>query len=133
MKLEIELPDEALQVIAAAVADRLRPVILALTAAPAKADELMGVADLTSYLGVSKDWVYQRTAKNEIPFTKAGRLIRFQRAKIDAWISARYVPDISSISAPPSAGGRGMPNRVTRQGHSKTRPKTPRYGEHEGL
>lgn len=124
MKFEIEFPDEALQAIAAAVADRLRPVIIALTAAPAKADELMSVEELAAYLGVSKDGIYRKTAGNEIPFVKVGRLVKFRRSEVDRWLSTRSVPDITSLSAPSPSGGRGIRNPVARQTDLRKRPLT---------
>lgn len=125
MKIEIEFPDAVLDAIAAKVADRLKPVILGLTTAPAKADELMSVGQLATYLGVSKDWVYQRTAKIEIPIaTKAGRLLRFRKAAIDAWLALAAVPNLAALSALSPPGGRGIGIPVARQTDLRKRPVT---------
>lgn len=125
MRFEVDIPDTLVQAIAAAVVDRLRPVILGLTAPPAKADGLMSVDELAAHLGgVSRDWIYQRTSKNEIPFVKVGRLLKFDRAAIDKWRASRAVPDIASLSAPLSADGRGIAYPEARQNQQGTRAVT---------
>jgi len=63
-------------------------------------DDVMGVPELCAYLGVSKDWVYGRTAKNEIPFFKVGHLVKFRRSDIDRWFSRCAFPAVASLSAP---------------------------------
>ncbi len=120
MKVEIEV-DTLVQAIAAAVVDRLRPAILGLTAPPAKADDLMGVDELAAYLGTSKDWLYARTSRNEIPFVKVGRLLKFRKADVDLWLSRKSVPDIASVSAPLPPGGRGTAYPVIQGNRSRKR------------
>ncbi len=125
MKLEVDIPDTLVQAIAAAVVDRLRPVILGLTAPPAKADGLMSVDELAAHLGgVSRDWIYQRTSKNEIPFVKVGRLLKFDRTAIDKWRASRAVADIASLSASPPAGGRGIDHPEVRKNQQGARALT---------
>lgn len=100
MKGEFHIPEEFVDAIAEAVVKRLRPVIHGLAVPAAKGDGLMSSEELADYLGVSKDWIYQRTAKNEIPFGKVGRLVKFRRSEIDRWLTARSVPAVTSLSAP---------------------------------
>ncbi len=121
MKIEFEIPEGVVQAIAAAVVDRLRPAILGLKAPPAQSDDLMGLNQLAAYLGTSKDWIYQRTSKNEIPHVKIGRLLKFRKADVDRWLSTRSVPDIASVSAPLPPGGRGIDDPGTRRNRSGKR------------
>lgn len=101
MKAELTMPPEFVDAIAAAVAEKLRPMLKGLTSPPTKADDLMSMEELAAHLGgVSKDWIYQRTAKNEIPFMKVGRLVKFRRSDIDRWLSGRSVPAAAPLSAP---------------------------------
>lgn len=124
MKIEIEFPDEVLQAIAAAVADRLRPVILGLTVPPAKVDDLESVDELARRLGTSKDWLYARTSRNEIPFVRVGHLVKFRRSEIDRWLASKSVPDLAALSAPSPPGGRGIGVPVARQTDSRKRSLT---------
>jgi excisionase family DNA binding protein len=119
VKAEFTIPPDFVDAVAAAVADRLRPMLKGLTAPPAKADDLMSLEELAAHLGgVSKDWVYQRTAKNEIPFVKVGRLVKFRRSDIDRWLSCRSVPAVAPLSAPlPGGKPRDCESRGTGKTH----------------
>lgn len=99
MKIEIDLPDPVIEAIAQRVVESLSPLLVRKLDAPKQTDGLMGVAELAKYLGgVSKDWIYQRTANNEIPFIKIGQLIKFRQSDIDRWLSAEVVPAVSPLS-----------------------------------
>ena len=119
MKAEFTIPQDFVDAVAAAVADRLRPMLKGLTVPPAKADDLLSMEELAAYLGgVSKDWVYQRTAKNEIPFMKVGRLVKFRRSDIDQWLSGLSVPAVAPLSAPlPGGKPRDCESRGTGKTH----------------
>jgi len=101
LKAEFSIPPELVSAIVDDVVARLKPILNGLQANPSQTDDLMGVAELGKYLGgVSRDWIYQRTAGNEIPFVKVGRMIKFRRSDIDRWLSTRSVPAVSPLSAP---------------------------------
>jgi len=69
LKAEFSIPPELVSAIVDDVVARLKPILNGLQANPSQTDDLMGVAELGKYLGgVSRDWIYQRTAGNEIPF-----------------------------------------------------------------
>jgi excisionase family DNA binding protein len=98
LKAELTIPPEIIRAIAEEVASILKPMMKRLDT-PKQMDGLMGMDELAKYLGgVSKDWIYQRTAKNEIPFVKIGHLTKFSRSDIDRWLSAQVVPVVSSLS-----------------------------------
>ena len=104
MKGEFTIPQEIITAIAEEVASILKPMMNRFDA-PKQTDGLIGVAELSKYLGgVSKDWIYQRTAKNEIPFIKIGHLIKFRQSDIDRWLSTHASPAVAPLS-------RNMPNR----------------------
>lgn len=118
MKAELNIPPELVGAIADALMARLKPIITGLQANPSQADDLMGVAELGKYLGgVSKDWIYQRTAGNEIPFLKVGHMIKFRRSDIDQWLAKQSTPAVIPLSAP-LPGGR--PRDCESRGTGKT-------------
>ena len=100
MKAELSISPEFICAVADAVVERLRPMIHTMAVPAPQRDDLMSVEDLAVYLGgVSVDWIYQRTAKNEIPFAKVGRLVKFRRSDIDRWLSTQSVPALAPLSA----------------------------------
>jgi excisionase family DNA binding protein len=105
VKAELNIPPELVSAIVDGVVARLKPILSGLQTKPSHVDDLMGVAEVCKYLGgVSRDWIYQRTAGNEIPFVKVGRMIKFRRSDIDHWLSTRSVPAVSPLSAPLPGG-----------------------------
>jgi excisionase family DNA binding protein len=51
-------------------------------------DQLLGVAEAATKLGVTKDWLYRRSDK--LPFTmRLGRGLRFSRQGIEKYITTR--------------------------------------------
>jgi len=99
MRGEFHIPEAFVDAVAEAVVKRLRPMIHGLGVLVENDDGLMSLKELAEYLGVSKDWIYQRTAKNEIPFGKVGRFVKFRRSEIDRWLSTRSVPAVTPLSA----------------------------------
>lgn len=51
-------------------------------------DTWMKTKALEVYLDVTRDWIYDRVAQRDIPHTKIGRLLRFRKSEIDAWLEA---------------------------------------------
>lgn len=51
-------------------------------------DRWLSVEDIAGHLGVSKDTIYAWIAKRQMPAHKVGRLWKFQRVEIDAWVKA---------------------------------------------
>jgi excisionase family DNA binding protein len=48
--------------------------------------QFMTVQEVAKYLRLKPLAIYRKVQKNEIPFLKAGRSIRFQKEKIDEWL-----------------------------------------------
>jgi len=119
LKAELNIPPELVSAIADAVMARLKPILTGLQTNSSQSDDLMGVAELGKYLGgVSRDWIYQRTAGNEIPFVKVGRMIKFRRSDIDRWLAKQSTPAVIPLSAP-------LPPRSPRDYESRDTGKTP--------
>lgn len=47
--------------------------------------------ELSQYMGVSVHTVYLWIALRKIPYTKIGKLVRFNSAEIDAWLKLQHV------------------------------------------
>lgn len=56
-------------------------------------DRWLSVEDIAEHLGVSKDTIYAWITKRQMPAHKVGRLWKFQRAEIDAWVKAGGASD----------------------------------------
>jgi excisionase family DNA binding protein len=113
LKAEITIPPKLVSAIVDDVVTRLKPILTGLQTKPSQMDDLMGVAELGKYLGgVSRDWIYQRTAGNEIPFVKVGRMVKFYRLDIDRWLAKQSTPAVIPRSAP-------LPPRRTRDSKSR--------------
>ena len=51
----------------------------------------IGVKELAIYLDVSEGTIYDWVCYKKIPFTKVGRLDRFEKSKIDSWLLEKTV------------------------------------------
>jgi len=49
---------------------------------------LLNINELSQYLGIPKQTIYQWTSQQRIPFIKIGRL-RFDKEKIDRWLKEK--------------------------------------------
>ena len=54
---------------------------------------LLTPEEVAQYFQVNRQWVYERTSKNEIPHIKVGKYLRFQREVIDRWTGGMAVPE----------------------------------------
>ena len=46
------------------------------------------IKDISKYLGVSSDTVYKWIDKNGMPCHRMGKLWKFQKSEVDAWVKA---------------------------------------------
>lgn len=51
--------------------------------------KLISIDELANNLGIAKETIYQWTSMEVIPFYKIGRLVRFDEAGIDKWLTER--------------------------------------------
>ena len=51
-------------------------------------DRWLSVEEICKYLGVSKDTVYRWIDKHSMPAHRMGRLWKFKRIQVDAWVEA---------------------------------------------
>jgi excisionase family DNA binding protein len=51
-------------------------------------DRWLSVEEICKYLGVSKDTVYRWIDKHSMPAHRMGRLWKFKRTQVDAWVEA---------------------------------------------
>jgi excisionase family DNA binding protein len=89
-----ELEPEDIQAIATAVMELLKPVIA--DNSKNENDVTFDVQGLSSYLKVSKQWVYERTHLNEIPLYKIEGHLRFKKSEIDKWLKQYHIPAVST-------------------------------------
>ena len=48
----------------------------------------LSVEELAAYLGIKRDTVYKWIARRKLPGHKVGRLWKFRRDEIDAWVKS---------------------------------------------
>ena len=83
MKIEIDNA-QLVNDIVEKVVERLKPLIN--NYHDSGSDELMDVKALADYLKVKKQWVYDKTHMNIIPYYKVGKYPRYKKSKIDEWL-----------------------------------------------
>jgi excisionase family DNA binding protein len=44
------------------------------------------VKEISGYLGISKETLYRMVKRKQIPFYKVGKLCKFDRSEINAWV-----------------------------------------------
>jgi len=83
--MKIEIDDTVLiDTIVEKVAAQLKPLLK--NSHDSKCDELMDVKGLAEYLQVKKQWVYEKTHLNVLPYFKVGKYPRYRKSKIDEWL-----------------------------------------------
>jgi len=55
---------------------------------------LLDVKEASEYLGLAESTLYSMVSQRRIPFTKTGRLTKFDREQLDRWIRANSVEPI---------------------------------------
>lgn len=51
----------------------------------------LGIAEMADYIGVSKGTLYAWVCYRKIPFLHIGRLVKFDKQKIDQWVQEKTV------------------------------------------
>ncbi len=90
MKAEITFPPELLDAIADKVIEKLLPLLRHDENEPE--DKIMTVKELSSYIGLSSQWIYNN--KKDLPHINKKRKPLFRRSDIDEWLKAYHkAPD----------------------------------------
>lgn len=51
--------------------------------------DLLAVPVVAELLKVTPRWVYRAVAREELPYVRVGKFIRFRRSEIEAYVEAR--------------------------------------------
>lgn len=57
----------------------------------AAGEPLLDVAGTAAYLGMTEKGIRRRVQERTIPYYKVGRLLRFRRSELDAWLAEQAV------------------------------------------
>ena len=49
------------------------------------------VKEVSQYVGIATDTIYKMVSQRQIPFSKVGRLLRFDQTILDTWIKQHTV------------------------------------------
>ena len=88
--MNFELDDDDIERIATKVAAKLLPM-LSKESSKKSNIEWLTVEELSKVIKRKKSWIYKKKQLGEIPYTKPGKYVMFQRDKIDAWLSNNSV------------------------------------------
>lgn len=61
-------------------------------------DRWLSVEEISKYLGISNDTVYRWIDKHNMPAHRMGRLWKFKRDQVDAWVEAGGANTVGNIS-----------------------------------
>ena len=56
-------------------------------------DRWFSVEEIAAYLGINQDTVYKWITRKQLPAHKVGRLWRFRREEVDAWVLQQDAPE----------------------------------------
>jgi excisionase family DNA binding protein len=53
--------------------------------------KLLNVKEVSLYTGLAADTIYKMVSQRRIPFTKVGKLVKFDHATLDGWLKQHTV------------------------------------------
>lgn len=74
-------------------------------------DRWLSVQEIARHLGVSRDTVYTWLGKQIMPAHRVGRLWKFRRSEVDAWVLEGGAAALSSAQASDERTGADEPSR----------------------
>ena len=91
-------------------------------------DRWLSVDEITEYLGVSRDTVYNWIATRAMPAHRVGRLWKFKKEAVDAWVESggANAVDATSGAESPAATDRIAPGSGTEKTRTRTRGRKSR-------
>jgi len=112
LRAEIVLAHETVMALAQEIARLIIGFLQKLLQESQAAQEraLLTPGEVARHFQVNRQWVYERTCRNEIPHIKVGKYLRFQRQEIERWTEGMTVPEVNN----PSLLMPGMQNGTTR-------------------
>jgi len=88
----IDFPEEFIDQIAQKVSSKIMNTIR--EQPQPNQNEIMGVPEVSSYLGMSPRWIYDRVNNKSIPHMKMGSTLKFSKKEIDKWLDTFRVPNV---------------------------------------
>jgi excisionase family DNA binding protein len=95
LRAEIVLAPETVRAVAVEIARLIIGFLQKLLqeAQAAQNRALLTPEEVAQYFQVNRQWVYERTSKNEIPHMKVGKYLRFEQQTIKRWAGGMAVPE----------------------------------------
>lgn len=62
-------------------------------------DRWLSVEEIASYLGVSRDTIYNWLSDRGMPGRRVGRLWKFKKSAVDAWVESDGADDVKVAAA----------------------------------
>ena len=67
-------------------------------------ERLMSVHEMAEYLNMNISTIYMWSQKGQMPAMKMGKMWRYRRSDIEAWLNSRRSPQVFTQESNPSAG-----------------------------
>jgi excisionase family DNA binding protein len=58
--------------------------------------KFLTVKEVSEYIGIKPDTIYTMVSQRRIPFTKVGKLVKFDQTALDAWLKQHTVMPMST-------------------------------------
>ena len=65
---------------------------------PGMLPKLLSVKEVSEFTGLAPDTIYKMVSQRRIPFTKVGKLVKFNQAALDAWLKQHTVVPVAPRS-----------------------------------
>ena len=66
--------------------------------------EVMSTRQLSAYIGIARSQVLMYRKTENLPFFRIGKLVRYRKADIDAWLEGMKTTDAKELEAKEAVG-----------------------------
>lgn len=66
---------------------------------PTQDEDFLTITEAAEWMNLSKQTLYQKTSKNEIPYLKKGKRIYFQKSELKIWLESGRIRTQAEIQA----------------------------------
>lgn len=94
-------------------------------------DKWLSVDEITEYLGVSRDTIYNWISSRRMPAHRVGRLWKFKKGAVDAWVESGGANTVGGNEPEPGSSDRESEDDASARS-DETRPRDSKRGKRRG-